>query len=90
MRGRLRPGQIRDTFVKYRVQWEGVSDKTWELAPDIVPKAYDLVVAFHSRYPSKPRPECCTAKEQTVTVRHWYVGREALGQDMRVDGVATG
>ena len=25
-----------------------------------------------------------------VTVRHWYVGREALGQDMRVDGVATG
>ena len=56
-RGRLRPGQIRDTFVKYRVQWEGVSDKTWELAPDVVPKAYDLVVAFHSRYPSKPRPE---------------------------------
>ena len=56
-RGRLRQGQTRETFIKYRVGWEGFRDRTWELAADVVPAAYDRVTAFHRRYPAKPRPE---------------------------------
>ena len=55
-RGRPKKGKEREVFVKYRVQWEGRFDKTWEWARDVITEAYDLVAAFHQRYPAKPRP----------------------------------
>ena len=56
-RGRVKKGHERDTFVQYLVRWQGDYHDTWEHARDVAPQAYDLVHAFHQRYPSKPRPQ---------------------------------